>query len=84
MLLKSEKVLGIVLVYILIPALTILLFSTITARLPVQDKAVTDINSGWEYFNQTSGKPGRTDLPAFISIPKKTTLRLVKNIQGLT
>mgnify|MGYP000043884169 FL=1 len=79
---KSEKALGIVLTYILIPALTIILLSTITTSLPAQDNAIMDFNSDWEYFSPASGKSGITDLPAFISVPGNTPLRLVNKIPG--
>lgn len=78
---KSEKILGIVLIYIIVPVLAIILLSTLTINPSVQDERILDFSNGWEYYSPASGEVGKVDLPAVINgISKNTPVRLTNTI----
>ena len=77
---KSEKILGVVLIYIVIPVLAILLVSTLTVSPPVQDNKILDFSSDWKYFSPATGKSGEIDLPAALDVPKNTPVRLTHTV----
>lgn len=80
-LLKSEKILGIVLIYIIVPALAIILLSTLTINPSVQDEKILDFSDGWEYYNPVTRESGVVDLPAIIEgVPKNVPVQLTNRI----
>ncbi len=78
---KSEKILGIVLIYIIIPALAIILLSSLAINPSIEDERILDLSKGWEYHNPVTKENGEVDLPAIIKgIPKNTPLQLTNAI----
>jgi len=74
--LKSEKILGIVLIYIVIPVFAILLVYSLTLGPYVQENEIIEFNSNWKFFDPATGKSGVVDLPAFIDVPGNAPVRL--------